>query len=104
VLDLLDAVEAEGEEFPPLRSGIASGDALARGGDWFGAPVNLASRITDKARPGSVVVGAELKDQVPEDAYSWTKLPGRRKLKGISEDQVLYRVRRPAASEPDSET
>ena len=98
VLDLLEAVEGEGEEFPPLRAGIAAGDALSRGGDWFGAPVNLASRITDKARPGSVVVSAEVKDRVAAEAYSWTKLPGRRKFKGISEDQVLYRVRRAATT------
>lgn len=101
VLDLLAAVDAEGEEFPPLRAGIACGEGLSRGGDWYGAPVNMASRITDKARPGSVVVTAEFKDAIGDDGYSWTKLPGKRKLKGISEDQVLFRVRR---AEPEPET
>src|SRR4051794_6446035 len=100
VLDLLDAVDAEGEEFPPLRAGIACGEGLSRGGDWYGAPVNLASRITDKSRPGSVVVSAEFKDLLGEDGYSWTKLPGKRKFKGVSEDQVLFRVRR-ATPEPE---
>jgi len=100
VLDLLGAVEAEGEEFPPLRAGIACGEGLSRGGDWYGKPINLASRITDKARPGSVVVAGEFKDLVGEQGYQWTKLPGKRKLKGISEDQVLFRVRR---AEPDAE-
>jgi adenylate cyclase len=94
VLDLVGKVEAEGEEFPALRAGIACGDGLSRGGDWFGAPVNLASRITDKTRPGAVVVSSEFKDQIDEDGYSWTKLPGRRKFKGVSDDQVLFRVRR----------
>jgi adenylate cyclase len=94
VLDLLDAVDRQGEEFPPLRAGVACGEGLPRGGDWFGAPVNLASRITDKARPASVVVSAEFKELLGEDGYRWTKLPGKRKFKGISEDQVLYRVRR----------
>jgi adenylate cyclase len=97
VLDLLGRVEGEGEEFPPLRAGIACGEGLSRGGDWFGAPVNLASRITDKARPGAVVVSAEFKDALGEDGYDWTKLPGKRKFKGISEDQVLFRVRRESA-------
>ncbi|HYZ28178.1 MAG TPA: adenylate cyclase regulatory domain-containing protein [Thermoleophilaceae bacterium] len=94
ILGLLVAVEAEGEEFPPLRAGIACGEGLSRGGDWFGAPVNLASRITDKARPGAVVVTAEFMEGIADDGYRWTKLPGRRKFKGISEDQVLFRVRR----------
>jgi adenylate cyclase len=98
VLALLDRVEQEGEEFPPLRAGIACGEGLSRGGDWFGAPVNLASRITDKTRPGAVVVSAEFKEQVGDDGYNWTKLPGKRKFKGVSDDQVLYRVRR---AEPD---
>ena len=107
VLTLLDRVEREGEEFPPLRAGIASGEGLSRGGDWYGAPVNLASRITDKTRAGAVVVSAEFKDQIgDEDAYDWTKLPGRRKFKGISDDQVLFRVRRADAQEnpPKSDT
>jgi adenylate cyclase len=107
VLTLLDRVEREGEEFPSLRAGIACGEGLSRGGDWYGAPVNLASRITDKARAGAVVVSAEFKDQIgDEDAYDWTKLPGRRKFKGISDDQVLFRVRRPDAQEnpPKSDT
>ena len=103
VLALLAAVEGEGDEFPPLRAGIACGEGLSRGGDWFGSPVNLASRITDKARPGSVVVTAEFKDQLGEDGYQWTKLPGKRKFKGISEDQVLFRVRNEVAEHPPGE-
>ena len=100
LLGLLEAAEAEGEEFPQLRAGAALGEGLTRGGDWFGAPVNLASRITDKARPGSIVVSAEFKERIgDENGYHWTKLPGRRKFKGIAEDQVLYRVRR---AEPDA--
>jgi adenylate cyclase len=98
VLRLLEAVDREGEEFPPLRAGIATGEGLSRGGDWYGAPVNLASRITDKTRPAAVVVSAEFKELIGDDGYAWTKLPGKRKFKGISEDQVLFRVRRPEPS------
>jgi adenylate cyclase len=100
VLDLVDAVEAEGEEFPPARAGVACGEALGRGGDWFGRPVNLASRITDKARPGSVVVTGDFKELLGEDGFRWTKLPGKRRLKGIGDDVDLYRVRR---AEPEPE-
>ncbi|HEX4466251.1 MAG TPA: adenylate cyclase regulatory domain-containing protein, partial [Solirubrobacteraceae bacterium] len=55
-LALIDAVEAEGDDFPQLRAGAALGQALPRAGDWFGRPVNLASRITSVARPGSLLV------------------------------------------------
>jgi adenylate cyclase len=104
VLDLLERVEGEGEDFPPLRAGIASGEGLSRGGDWFGAPVNLASRITDKTRPGAVVVSSEFRDLIGDDGYNWTRLPGKRKFKGITEEQVLFRVRRADQSEPPKST
>ena len=51
-LGLVEAAEAEGEDFPLLRAGVASGQALPRGGDWYGRPVNLASRITGDRPPG----------------------------------------------------
>ena len=45
-----------------------------------------------------MVVSAEFKELIGDDGYAWTKLPGKRKFKGISEDQVLFRVRRPEPS------
>ena len=44
-LDLVDAADAEGADFPQLRVGMAAGPALSRAGDWYGRPVNLASRV-----------------------------------------------------------
>jgi hypothetical protein len=57
-LDLVDAADAEGDDFPQLRVGMAAGPALSRAGDWYGRPVNLASRVTGIARPGSVLATA----------------------------------------------
>src|ERR1700682_2180031 len=54
-LDLIDAADAEGEDFSQLRAGAALGLALPRAGDWFGRPVNLASRITSVAGPSRLV-------------------------------------------------
>ena len=45
-LQLVEKAADEGDEFPLLRAGVARGEALPRGGDWYGRPVNLASRIT----------------------------------------------------------
>jgi adenylate cyclase len=94
LLDIVDAVEAEGEDFPPARAGVAYGEAIGRGGDWFGRPVNLASRITDKARPTSVVTTEEFKELVGGNGFAWSKLPGNRRFKGVSDELNLYRVRR----------
>lgn len=103
-LDLVAAADAEGEDFPQLRGGIALGEALARAGDWFGRPVNLASRITDKARPGSVVTTEEFHERVGDDGFDWTRLPGKRKLKGVADDAVLYRARYADVNAPKSST
>lgn len=106
-LDLVRAAEAEGEAFPRLRAGLATGEALARGGDWYGSPVNLASRVTSVARPGSVVVTeatreATLREQAaaPDDGgaperWRWSPLPPRR-LKGVDGTVALFRARAPA--------
>ena len=63
-LELIDAADAEGEDFPQLRVGVAAGAALSRAGDWYGRPVNLASRVTAIARPGSVLATREVRDAV----------------------------------------
>ncbi len=35
-LDLLDAADGQDDEFPQIAVGIARGQAISRGGDWFG--------------------------------------------------------------------
>jgi adenylate cyclase len=97
-LRLIDAADAEGEEFPQLRAGAAIGQALPRAGDWFGRPVNLASRITSVARPGSLLVERELRESVA-DGYRWS-FAGERKLKGIRGAVPLFRARRADGGEP----
>ena len=92
-LSLVEAAESEeGEGFPLLRAGVARGEALPRGGDWYGHPVNVASRITDVARPSSVLCASEVREAAA-DGYSWSNA-GRKGLKGISGRVELARVRR----------
>ena len=100
---LLEAVlglvgSAGTEEIPPLRAGVARGQALGRGGDWYGQPVNLAARITSFARPDSVVVAPEVKDALEaEDGEDFSfSFAGRHRFKGISGETAVHRVRRAA--------
>jgi adenylate cyclase len=90
-LELIAAAEAEGDQFPLLRAGLACGSVLPQSGDYYGRPVNLASRITGVARPGSVVVEANVKGQA-EDGYAYTYI-GERRLKGIDSKVKLFRAR-----------
>jgi adenylate cyclase len=92
-LDLVQAGDAAGEGFPRMRAGLAYGAALPRGGDWYGRPVNLASRLTGLGRPGSVVATEEVRENVDEDRYAWS-FAGRQRLKGVQEEVVVFRVRR----------
>lgn len=98
VLDLVAAADGEGEDFPQLRAGVASGEALSRAGDWYGRPVNLASRLTAIARPGAVLATREVRDGASV-GYQWSAA-GRRKIKGVDGQLALYRARRP---DPDAD-
>src|SRR4029450_5172937 len=91
-LDLVAAAAAEAEAFPQLPVGMAAGAALSRAGDWYGRPVNIASRVTAIARPGSVLATREVRDAVC-GAYRWSSA-GARSLKGVDGPVRLYRARR----------
>lgn len=98
-LELVEAAEAEGEGLLRLRAGLARGLALARAGDWYGSPVNIASRITAIARPGSVLCADGVRETAV-DGYRWS-FAGQRRLRGIAAPVRLYRCRRePAISDP----
>jgi adenylate cyclase len=90
-ITLVESALEEGEDFPVLRAGVASGQALQRGGDWYGHPVNLASRITGIAYPSSVLAAEEVHDALADD-YEWS-FAGRRRVKGIEQPVKLYRAR-----------
>lgn len=55
------------DELSDVRVGMAFGPVLDRDGDLYGPVVNLASRITVVALPGSVVVGPELAEALAGD-------------------------------------
>ncbi|HME15096.1 MAG TPA: adenylate/guanylate cyclase domain-containing protein [Mycobacterium sp.] len=93
VLKLVEVTDGD-NNFPRLRGGIASGSAVSRAGDWFGSPVNLASRVTAVARPGAVLAAESTRDELGDDAgFSWS-FAGARHLKGITGEARLFRARR----------
>jgi adenylate cyclase len=56
----LSAWGRDSRDLPQLRVGIALGRVLTRLGDVYGPAVNVASRLTSLARPGTVLVDKEL--------------------------------------------
>jgi adenylate cyclase len=93
VLKLVEITDSD-NDFPRLRAGIASGSAVCRAGDWFGSPVNIASRVTAASRPGAVLAAESVRDELGDAAgFSWS-FAGDRHLKGIKGEVKLFRARR----------
>lgn len=88
-LAFVEAVEQA--ELPSLRAGLAMGPAQQRAGDFYGHSVNLASRVTGIARPGSVLCTQEIRDAA-SDRFEWSSA-GRHRLKGVQERVPLHRAR-----------
>ncbi|CAJ1510883.1 adenylate/guanylate cyclase domain-containing protein [[Mycobacterium] holstebronense] len=92
-LQLLDRA-ADNPDLPQLRAGIASGWAVSRARDWFGSPVNVASRVTSVAEPGEVMTEGAAREAIGEvPGYAWSFV-GTRALKGVEGETKLFRVRR----------
>jgi adenylate cyclase len=93
----LQEAATEGEDLPELRIGVARGPAVPRAGDLYGRAVNLASRLTAIARPGSVLTDEATKRDAGE-GLDWSFARSRR-IKGIDGQVKLFRARR--AGNPD---
>ena len=101
---MLELSEAAGrdETLPALRIGIASGWAVSRARDWFGSPVNVASRVTEVASPGAVLVAGSARDAVGDvQGFAWSFV-GAPRLKGVRGRTKLFQARRDDAEQSRS--
>jgi adenylate cyclase len=87
----LRLVEGSDEGLPAIRAGIAYGPAVNRWGDWYGPAVNVASRLTTRARPSSVLTTEAVRRAA--DGYDWS-FAGEKELKGLSAPVRAFRARR----------
>jgi adenylate cyclase len=96
------AASAADDEMPDVRAGVAHGQVLERLGDVYGAPVNLASRLVDQARPASVLVDegvvAALEEADLLEAYAVRRLR-KRSVRGYKA-LAPYLLRRAEADRP----
>ncbi|TDC58030.1 adenylate/guanylate cyclase domain-containing protein [Actinomadura sp. KC345] len=102
-LTVASAIQDE-TEVPDVRVGAAYGPVLPLMGDVFGTTVNLAARLTSLARPGSVVIDAELAARLDgRPDYEVTRIV-RRPVRGLGiiQPYVLRRDRRPRPAEPET--
>lgn len=92
VLELIDVAAANG--LPRLRAGAAAGLAVNRAGDWFGSPVNVASRVTGLARPGTALVTDSARQSSGTPVNLVWMPAGAHRLRGVPGQVELFRVHR----------
>lgn len=89
------AMTRDAEDLPPLRVGIARGRAVYRLGDWYGPAVNLAARLTARARADSILVTNPVRESLADgdrDAYRFSEA-GMKRFKGIADPVPVLRLR-----------
>jgi class 3 adenylate cyclase/YHS domain-containing protein len=74
---------------PAIRVGMHHGPAVERGGDYFGATVNLAARVSAAAAGGEVLLTAETAALAPSPEGVMYESRGRRDLRNVREPVEL---------------
>jgi len=87
--------------FPSVRVGLHTGPAVERDGDWFGAAVNLAARVSGAATSGEVLLtaasaaaagapGGGSLGRVPPHENVVLQRRGRRSLRNVAKPVELF--------------
>jgi adenylate cyclase len=91
-LALIDEFAAD-PVLPPVRAGVATGEVIARDGDYSGNVVNLASRALTAAPPSTVLVDRATRDALSPTAFA-CGTEHAAELKGFDTLVPLYDVTR----------
>ena len=76
--------------FPMIRVGMHTGAAVERDGDWFGAAVNLAARVSGVATGGEVLLTEDTRTSAGDVAGIAFREHGRQVLKNVSQPVLLF--------------
>jgi hypothetical protein len=85
--------EARDRDASPVevRIGLAAGEPVTERDDLFGAAVQLAARLCDRAEPGSILVPPAVRDLALGKGFAFRK-GGRLRLKGFDEAVQTFEV------------
>ena len=90
-LKIVASVRAE-SGFPAVRVGLHSGPAIERAGDYFGATVNLAARITAYARSEQILCTEVVAESVRSLKFMSIRSAGIVNFKNVSEPTALFQI------------
>jgi len=92
----------QGHGAPAVRVGLHHGTAIERDGDYFGAAVNLAARVSAEATGGEVLATGQTAALAPELEGVFYEARGRTALRNVREPVELFAaVRRGEARNGD---
>ena len=83
--------------FPLVRVGMHTGPAVERGGDWFGATVNLAARLSAAASGGDALLTAATRAAAGEVEGVELRERGRWTFRNVTEPVPVYAAVRQGA-------
>lgn len=90
-----------GHGAPAIRVGMHHGPAIERGGDFFGAVVNLAARVSAAAAGGEVLLTAQTAAAAADVEGVVYESRGRRQLRNVRDPvELVAAVRQGQASGP----
>ncbi len=76
--------------FPTVRVGMHTGSAVERRGDWFGATVNIAARVSAEASGSEILLTGATREAAGPLMGVELRERGRRELKNITEPLALF--------------
>jgi adenylate cyclase len=81
-----------GHQAPSVRVGCNYGSAVERGGDYFGATINVAARVSALARGGEVLVTGHTAALAPDLEGVLYESRGRQVLRNVAEPVEIFAV------------
>ncbi len=84
-------LEAAGRPPMKVRVGLAAGEPVTERGDLFGAAVQLAARLCQQAKPGSILASSGVHDLARGKGFRFGSTR-RMRLKGFDEPVIGYEV------------
>jgi adenylate cyclase len=87
-----------GHGAPAVRVGLHHGPAFERDGDYFGATVNLAARVSGLATGGEVLLTGHTAALAPELAGVFYEPRGRQALRNVREPVEIFAATRQSES------
>jgi class 3 adenylate cyclase len=86
----LQSEVADRANLPQIHAGVHTGFAVERGGDWWGATVNIASRVATAAEAGQLLVTEATKEAAGDLAKTRLRGLGPQSFRNISSPIPVY--------------